>query len=506
MKSDLKEALAALSLAEDMANGNPPETALRAAALAAQIAAAAGLAQNEADDAFLTALLRFLGCTAFAPEEARLFAGDDIGFKRLFAGVDAAKRRAVIGRMLQLGGDSGPGRYRARLRALTRGSQIFKELIAAQCEMAILLARGLGINAGVQRAIVENFERFDGRGQPAGLSGAAISRAARIGGLAYAFEILRQRFGADLALAEVLRRSGGQFDPEFCTALAALPLELLDGGRASIWDRALELMPSVPGLDLRSIAHALADFADLKSRYSAGHSRRTATLARNAASIAGLDNAARDQIEIAALIMNIGMVGAPSGILEKPGPLSRTERETIEMHTIYSERILSSAEIFSDCLELACSHHERADRSGYHRRRGDLSLLESILAAADVYVALTSARAWRPALDEKAAARELEALRERGALHGRAVSVTLQAAGLRERRDYAERDALGLTAREQDVLRLVARGLTNKKIAAELGLSARTVQHHTIRIYEKLGVNSRAGATLQATLRGLSSG
>jgi HD-GYP domain-containing protein (c-di-GMP phosphodiesterase class II) len=264
-------------------------------------------------------------------------------------------------------------------------------------------------------------------------------------------------------------------------------------------------MPSVPGMDLRSIAGALADFADLKSRYSAGHSRRTAQLARNAASVAGLDNAARDQIEIAALMMNIGMAGAPSGILEKPGPLSRTERETIEMHTVYTERILSSAEIFSDCVELACSHHERADRSGYHRRRGDLSLLEAILAASDVYVALTSARAWRPALSAEAAARELEALRERGALHARAVSVTLQAAGRRERRDYAERDALGLTAREQDVLRLVARGLTNKEIAAELGLSARTVQHHTIRIYEKLGVKSRAGATLQATLRGLNS-
>jgi len=61
----------------------------------------------------------------------------------------------------------------------------------------------------------------------------------------------------------------------------------------------------------------------------------------------------------------------------------------------------------------------------------------------------------------------------------------------------------GLTAREIDVLRLLARGLTNKEIAGSLAISARTVQHHTIHIYEKLGVDTRAAATLLAARHGL---
>ncbi|HZI03514.1 MAG TPA: LuxR C-terminal-related transcriptional regulator, partial [Archangium sp.] len=70
-------------------------------------------------------------------------------------------------------------------------------------------------------------------------------------------------------------------------------------------------------------------------------------------------------------------------------------------------------------------------------------------------------------------------------------------------RSAASASAPALTERELDVLRLLATGRTNKEIAQQLGISGRTVQHHTIHIYEKLGVDTRAAAALLAVRHGL---
>jgi DNA-binding NarL/FixJ family response regulator len=86
-------------------------------------------------------------------------------------------------------------------------------------------------------------------------------------------------------------------------------------------------------------------------------------------------------------------------------------------------------------------------------------------------------------------------------LDGEAVNAVLLAAGHRAsaRRDWPR----SLTAREVDVLRLLARGQTNRQIAQRLFLSPKTVSNHVEHIYAKLGVSSRAAATLFATQHGL---
>ena len=120
-----------------------------------------------------------------------------------------------------------------------------------------------------------------------------------------------------------------------------------------------------------------------------------------------------------------------------------------------------------------------------------------LLAAADSYHALIEPRPHRPALPPEVAAEELRHEVRRGRLDGAAVRAVLAVAGHRVspvRREWVA----GLSDREVDVLRLVARGLTNKQIAARLDISRQTVGHHIRQIYDKIDVITRAAATLFA--------
>src|SRR6185436_18486478 len=116
------------------------------------------------------------------------------------------------------------------------------------------------------------------------------------------------------------------------------------------------------------------------------------------------------------------------------------------------------------------------------------------------YQALLEPRPHRAAFAPDAARSELLAQVRAGLLAADAVDAVLAAAG----QTPSTSTAPGLlTARELDVLRLVARGLTNKEIASELDISAKTAGRHLEHIYEKLGVTTRSGATMAGLERGL---
>jgi HD-GYP domain-containing protein (c-di-GMP phosphodiesterase class II) len=153
--------------------------------------------------------------------------------------------------------------------------------------------------------------------------------------------------------------------------------------------------------------------------------------------------------------------------------------------------------------EIAARHHERLDGSGYPRglRAESLTWNDRILAAADVYHALTEPRPHRPPFTGDDAATQLRAQVRAGLLDGDAVGAVLRAAGHRApaRREWPR----GLTAREVEVLQLLARGQANKQIAARLAVTPKTVSNHVEHIYDKIGVSSRAAATLYATQHGL---
>ena len=500
-RPELSEILGSLSLAEDLANGNPSETALRTALIAARLAEAQGFDEAQRRKCCLAALVRFLGCTSFASEEAATFF-DDQEFKRTFGAVDSRNQWEMVRRGASVGKKSdGGSRLRGGGRVLWGGRPFFEGLVRSQCETAGILARSLGLEEAVCRSVEQIYEHFDGAGHPHGRSGSEIQVEARVAAVAYTYEIVRQQSNSATALVETGRRSGAALDPRIVAALPGVAAAA-EGG-TSVWEEVMAALAPTYGSTVREVAAAFANFADIKSRYSGGHSARVARLVRAAAGVAGMEGAARDTLEIAALLMNIGMVSVSNSILDKPGPLSRPERSKIELHTFYTDKLLECARAFGPFAQLAVSHHERPDGSGYHRRAREISFPMALLSAADCFVALSSGRAHRAAFSADAIENTILKEAAAGKREARSTRIVLEAAGIKPRRDHGERDRHGLTERELTVLRLVAQGLSNKRIGQELGLSPRTVQHHTIRIYEKLGVSSRAAATLHASRSGL---
>lgn len=175
----------------------------------------------------------------------------------------------------------------------------------------------------------------------------------------------------------------------------------------------------------------------------------------------------------------------------------------MRMHAYLVERMFSQPEPLARIGVLASAHHERMDGSGYHRGlSGSLIAAPArVLAAADAFHAMGQPRPHRAALDPDEAAHALHADARAGRLDPIAVDAVLTAAG----RATTSRAGgpHGLTARETEVLGLLARGLANKQIARELSISPKTVGNHVEHLYAKLGVSSRAAAALHAMRHGL---
>ncbi len=247
----------------------------------------------------------------------------------------------------------------------------------------------------------------------------------------------------------------------------------------------------------------MADLVDMKSPNLAGHSRGVANLAGEAARLSGHPEDDVVTLRRAALVHDLGRLGVSNSIWDKRGPLSAAEFERVRLHPYLTDRMLARLTALGASREIAARHHERLDGSGYPRglTAASLTPADRLLAAADVYHALTEPRPYRPAADPDDAVRVLRAEVGAGRLDGEAVDAVLTAAGHRApaRRAWPG----GLTAREVEVLGLLARGRSNKQIAAQLVVSPKTVANHVDHIYGKLGVSSRAAATLYATQHGL---
>jgi HD-GYP domain-containing protein (c-di-GMP phosphodiesterase class II) len=174
----------------------------------------------------------------------------------------------------------------------------------------------------------------------------------------------------------------------------------------------------------------------------------------------------------------------------------------VRLHPYHSERILCPSPFLAKLVPIAAAHHERLDGSGYHRgaRVSELGAPARLLACADAYHAMTEPRPHRPPLSDGEAAEALGDEARAGRLDPEAVAAVLEAAGHRPPR--FERPA-GLTEREAEVIGLLARGLQTKQAAHALGISVKTADSHVQHAYAKIGVSTRAGATLFAMQHGL---
>lgn len=241
---------------------------------------------------------------------------------------------------------------------------------------------------------------------------------------------------------------------------------------------------------------------DLKSSYTHGHSSGVARVVRQGGTALGLDDDALVRVGRAALVHDLGRVGVSNRIWDRRAPLSAEDWERVRLHPYLTERILARSSLWSE-LDSACAHHERLDGSGYHRgvAAAGLPTEARLLAAADAYQAMTQERPHRPALAPTDAVAELAREVDAGRLDPRCASAIAEAAGYR--RPVLEAWPAGLTDREVEVLRLVARGRSNKEVAAELVIAPKTVGRHIENIYAKIGVRTRAGAALFTMEHGL---
>ncbi len=503
----LAELLATVSLATDLAHDVPPESALRDALFSVRLARLAGWSRDDLSDTYYLALLYHVGCTGAVSIQSRMGAGDDVSVRRWLSEVDFANRpelmRIVISRIAS---DWGPRQWAAGVAGFISSSGAAPEVFASVADVAVRLSARLGASARVTDALRHTYARWDGRvftGLPRGDEQSAIARLVHLVHVALTYH---QIGGIAAADATVRERSGGEFDPEFARLWMQNSHELLEQtGRESIWDDALAEEPEpylwVLPAHLDEVSRALADFVDLKSPYTRGHSPQVARLAEGAASELGLAEAEVTTLRRAAQVHDLGNVSIPDLVWSKRGPLNSSELARVRLHTYHTQRILTVSPALRAGGEVAGLHHERIDGSGYHRGlpAAALPLGARLLAAAEVYQSLTEERSWRPGLEPTGAARELRREVAAGKLDRRAVDAVLAAAGHRSKPSRADRGwPAGLTDREVDVLRLLARGHSNKQIAGALHISEATVHTHLINVYGKVGVSTRAGATLFA--------
>jgi HD-GYP domain-containing protein (c-di-GMP phosphodiesterase class II)/DNA-binding CsgD family transcriptional regulator len=500
----LTEVLATVALATDLGTGQVSDHSLRTCLLSVAIARELGLDDATVGVVHEVALLRFLGCTADAAETAVMTGGEDATFLAAMAPVFMGSQAEVMRRFVgTLAAEQRlPRRARLLIGALTDPGSAARSL-SAHCEVGARLAVRLGMGPAVAQSLAHAYERWDGKGFPAGLAGDAVPLPVRVVVVARDLELWTRAAGPPVAADVLLRRRGRAYDPQVVDVCRAIGAEFLAGLQdRDVWAAVLAAEPSpvrvVDGPEIDSGLAAFADFADLKSPWTRGHSPRVAALAEEAGRQRGLPEADLVLLRRAGLVHDIGRVAVSGGVWDTAGPLSVGQREQVRLHPYYGERILSRCPPLRPVAELASQHHERVDGSGYHRGCTGVQLSASsrLLAAADMWAALTADRPHRPALSADAAC---AVIRAEAGLDRAAVEAVLAADGqLPDATTRTDRWPAGLSDREVEVLRLIARGRSNRDVARLLVLSPKTVGRHVENLYAKIGVRSRAAAALFA--------
>lgn len=394
-------------------------------------------------------------------------------------------------------------------RFLVEGRSIVKESMASHCEVGEMLARRLGFLEDVQRAIRFSLEHWDGSGPVYGMKGDEAPITARIIHIAQVLEVIHRFGGKPAATAVANQRKGKDFDPLLVDAFHGLsarkdfwmPLEL-----ETAHHMILDMRPPTPfdhasEIQMDTVCEVIADFTDIRSPHTWDHSQKVAALAVAIAQVMGLSQEQQRTLRRAALVHDLGKAAIPDRILLKQENLSEAEWEQFRLHPYYTERILSRVEQFRPLAADAAAHHERIDGKGYPRQlTGEqIPLGGRILAVADTCELLS-----------RGAGRDdpLATLQRMQPLAGSDLDVSCYEAlaaslGQEKRPVRKDQPSHNVSDRETEVLRQLAKGLTNKQIGTALVISENTVERHLDNIYGKLGVSSRTSAVVWAVQNGL---
>ncbi len=504
----LAELVAALSLGVDLGFGQPMEHVLRQCLIGLRLAEGIGLDERQRAVVYYTTLLVNVGCHTDAHEQAKWF-GDDIALKSIKFDHEPRSLRMAATGMSFLGSGHPPlHRFRLGLEFVISGHREVDDMIAHHAALARSLGEQLELSQEVLDALSAAYERWDGRGWPEGLAGEESPVAARVAHVAEFIEVANRMGGVDAAKALARKRRGDQFDPALADLVEAEGDVILSGlDTVGAWEAVIQAEPALAvvlsGDRFDAALLAIANFVDLKSPYFLGHSHAVADLAAEAGARVGLAEGDVRTLRRAGLVHDLGRLGVSNAIWDKPGPLGAGEWERVRLHPYLTDRMLRQSQSLAPLAAIVVQHRERLDGSGYPRGLSGtgISRPAHILGVADAYQAMREPRPHRPACSADEAAAHLRADVRAANRDSDAVEAVLGAAGHRVSRRHE--GPAGLTPREVEVLRLVARGLSNKQVAERLVISPKTVGNHVEHIYMKINASTRAAASLFAMQHGL---
>lgn len=274
-------------------------------------------------------------------------------------------------------------------------------------ERSCTLEASLGLPGDTLLDSSDRYRRWDGRGKRKPDRGIHASIAARVALVAQTLDVLHEHTGPEAALSLITHEQGAWFDPQVVKAAQALASRNLlwpCSQKADLPRMALDLEPlprTVAGdaTTLDAICLAFGSIVDAKSPFTFHHSQGVAKVAVAIASQMGLDKSRIVLLRHAALLHDLGKMALPNSILQKAGALNDREWLAVRAHPEHTYRILNSIRGCEEMSNIAASHHERLDGSGYFRglTAENLPIEARILAMADVFEALSVRRPYRAA-------------------------------------------------------------------------------------------------------------
>jgi len=409
----LSEIISALSFALDLVEDAKPGHALRSCLLGMRIANGLKLGVRESADLYYALLLKDIGCSSNARLMCDIVGGDDRVSKREARMNDWTKATFGGIKMMWRNARPGSGLIERLGRIVNVGLNQDKynaALIGMRCERGANIVRKIGLGQATAEAIRSLDEHWDGSGHPDRLMGNEIPLMARILNVAQHLDLFATEQGEYAALQVLKERSGKWFDPEIVHVVLLLARQKLLWPNYGSKEVRSIVRDMEPGYALRAdekqidtIAEAFADVVDAKSSFTFRHSIGVTEAAMKITEELGLDSERKKTIYRASLLHDLGKLRVSNSILDKNGKLDSEEWKVVQEHPGLTRDILGRIGVFGEIAEIAGSHHEKLDGSGYpFKLTGkDLSLDQRILTVADIYGALNEDRPYRPGLSHE---------------------------------------------------------------------------------------------------------
>jgi len=371
-----------------------------------------GLQTNQLNELYFALLLKDCGCSANASKTFNALGSDDLKAKH---DVKTTDWTSVNWQTVKYALDHiAPGkpfleRVRAILKVAANQKVHARDVTQIRCNRGATLARYMGLPEGTASAILDLDEHWDGSGNPENLRGNNINIFSRIMLLAQTLENFAAAQSREAATQVIQQRSKKWFDPKVVKAALSLDRrnELwTDIHSENIDQIVLELDTPAKELTLGddstldSICVAFAQIIDAKSPFTYNHSNGVANASVAIARKLDLPRERIVFVRHAALLHDLGKLGVSNAILEKPAKLDDEEWKSMKRHPMDTWLILKAIPHFEELSEVAASHHEKLNGTGYFRSltAEHLSIESRIIAVADIFDALSAKRPYRDSL------------------------------------------------------------------------------------------------------------